>query len=262
MRLMPAILGTYIKFGTTADTVPISLRRNVWIMVLLAPLFYIAALTQLPAPLDPFRGAFGTGIAVMSWTGTAVMTAATLVSTLLLLTGRAVGVLSVVPVFMYGNPIISALMISVVPMGSLSLLLGTLALAVWSVVGVLKVNGKISDDTILALRQERLFIENGRTHLLPGTALEGGGLATTALSGLRSVMATVLEFAGAFVLLLFGGVLVPVAIATDASSSGWIAPVLWLACTSLFLAGRGSVNMMLLLGRVLARGPVATERVR
>ena len=259
MSALGPILGTRIAFGTTPDTIPVSLRRNTWIMVVLAPLFYVAALTQLPAPLDPFRGAFGPGIAVMSWAGTGAMVLLALAAIALLWMKRAVGVLAIMPVFTYVNMILSALMIAVIPIGSLTLLVGTVLLVAWSVAGVLGVHRKIPDTTVHALRKERLFVQEGRAHLLPGTALENGGLARDALSRLRSAPATILEFVGAFVVLLFGGVLVPVAIATDFGSTGWLALVIWFLCTSIFLASRGIVNSMLLLAKVMGQGPVRSD---
>ncbi|MEL7124882.1 MAG: hypothetical protein AAGK30_01565 [Pseudomonadota bacterium] len=254
-----AVLATRIKFGTTPDTVPSNMRGNAIIALLFGPLIYGAALTQLPNPFAPFQGLYGPGITVMSYTGVALMLVLTGVAFVLLQMGRALGVLLIFPAFVYFSTMIGAVMIAVVPVGSLTLLLGTLALAAWSLFGLWRVHRQIPEATIQALRRERLFFEQGQTYLLPATALEGGGLASSALKGLRSTWALVFEFAGALVLVLFGAVLVPVAIATDLGSQGVLAPIIWFVAVSLFLVARGPVNTLLLLVRVMAEGPATPD---
>lgn len=256
MSALKAIIGTRVTFGTTPDTVPETLLRSAPVLVFLGPAVFVAALTQLPAPFAPFRGDYGPAIAMMSYAGTAVMSVTLLAVTLLILMRRAVGVLFWVPAFAYANMMISALMVAVVPIGSLTLLLGTVVLVAWSLFGLRRVNSRIPHETIQKLRAERLFVQDGRAYLLPATALEGGGVATKALHGLRSGFATVLEFIGALVVIALGAFVVPVAIASDFGSQGILAPLLWFISVSIFLIGRGTTNMMWMLARVIAQGPV------
>ncbi|WP_415919328.1 hypothetical protein [Tateyamaria sp. SN6-1] len=249
--------GTRVRFGDTPDKVAPAVYRNAWVLVLIGPCFYIAALTQLPEPLAPFRGTFGAGIAALSWVGTGILILINLAPVLLIYAKRAAGLFLLVAGFMYLNGMVSALMISVVPLGSPVFLVGTVLLSAWSLVGLRRVNAQVPDTTIDALRRERLQVDNGQVVLLPASAIDGGGIATTALSGLRSAWASVFEFAGVLILVVVGGFLTPVVIATDFGTNSPLALILWFASMALMLAARGSVNTWLLIARAMARGPVA-----
>ncbi|WP_299692258.1 hypothetical protein [uncultured Tateyamaria sp.] len=257
MTGLAAILRTRFTFGTTPDTVPVSLGRNALVLLALSPGVFVAALTQLAAPFGPFRGEFGPGVMLMSYLGTGIMTAFALAVMGLIWTRRAAGVVPGFLSLLYFSFITSALMIAVMPIGSLSLLIGTVLLAGWSVFGLLNVNRRVQDATLRAVRAQRLFVKEGTTYLLPASALGGKDcLATNAVRGLRNGYAVFLEFIGALAVIGVGGFLVPVAIATDFGSQGLIAPILWFFSVSMFLVVRGVLNVHLVVARAMAAGPV------
>lgn len=250
------ILRTRARFGEPPENFPRALRNNVPLLVVLVPCFYIAALTQLPAPFAPFTSEAPIFVRAVSYLGMALLAGGCILGCVLAFLGRAVGVFVVMLMLIYTGPMVAALMIAAVPIGSLTLLAGTVVLVLWSLVGLLSVNRAVPQATIDTLRLERLVQDDGQTLLLPATKFENGGIASNALDGLRSPFATLAEFAAAGIVAAVGVALVPISIVGDFGARGLIAPVLWFVLVAIFLAARGSVNTWLLLVRGMAGGPV------
>ena len=253
---LSALLHTRARFGEPPKDFPKALRNNAPLLVVLVPCFYIAALTQVSPVFGPFTEGAPVFIRLISYGGTALLVGGCILGCVLAFLGRTVSVFVVMLMLMYAGPMIAALMIAAVPIGSLTLLGGTAALVVWSLWTLPSVNGSVPQTTIDALRRERLVQQDGQTILLPATQFENGGIASTALDGLRSHFGTLAEFAAVGAVAVVGIALVPISIAGDFGAQGLIASVIWFVLVAIFLAARGTVNTWLLLVRVMAAGPV------
>ncbi|QUJ78135.1 hypothetical protein KDD17_17490 [Sulfitobacter albidus] len=254
------LLRTRFALGDPPEAIPPIFRWQVLVMVLILPCYFLASLTQLAQPFAVFTDAAPPIIRAASVMGTVLLTIGGVIAWALVLARRAIGIGAMVAMMLYVGPMIAALLIALVPIGSLTLLAGTTLVIAWSVRALFRVNAGVSAHTLEALRAERLRVgADGHPEFVLAAMVPGGGRIATAFDGLRSPFATVLEFAGVALVAATGFALVPVAIATDFGQRGLIAPLLWGLLLAIMLGARGTVNQWLLLARVMAKGPILPE---
>jgi hypothetical protein len=246
-RLAPRDLR--LRFGDATGDWPTTLHTGAVVLALLAPIFHLAALTQLPDPLAAYDPRSG----LAAWITLAVLGTILTVQiggAALLLAGRASGLLATFGGFLWFTPMLSAVAIAVTPLASPLLVLLTLGLAGWSLRSVLSVDAAVSDADLAPIVATRISraVPPVLLALPPGTAAETTQVQV-ALAGKRSGAMLALELALAALVLLGAPVILPLAITGNLVGSGILAPAMWVLCTAIMLGARGSLNIWILLNR-------------
>lgn len=169
----------------------------------------------------------------------------------LLLRGDARGPALLLIGFVYLAMMLNALGIAVLVLSAWQVALATLVLIGFSVNGARAVNARISDCDVQKVRA-CMIDQADKAPVLRTPDAEATAALSKALEGKRSGLVTVLEYAGAFAVVVLGpGLLVPFAVVGDLAATGAAPWIMWLLTVLIFLAARGTVNRQLLILRAI-----------
>ncbi len=232
---------TRIKFGDTPPDWAAALPLFSLGIAVLSPLFFLVAMIGHANPGRYFDVANHPALAAITYAGIAVQVLFFIYCALILWQRRAVGLGLLVVGFTYEAMALNALLIAGLVLGSWLLFAVTLALLIWSVMGLLSVNRSVPDGAIPPLAAAIIRDEDG-AQILSSASVEIAQLQSEMLAGKRSGLATLIEYAGVFVMVLLGPGLLPFAIVGDLDQTGFVGWVIWGIAMVICLAARGQAN--------------------
>ena len=250
---LKSLLSIRIRFGEPPENWGTPIKTAGFWVAIIAPLFYLSALVGLANPDVMFDFSAPPLTAIISFGVPILAFGVQFVAAILLLKRRALGLALFLAGFLYFVPLISALGIAVAVLGSIPVIAGTLIAGLWSLWVLKRVNTAITDNDVKQVAAERIVLNDGHLHLLPGGAFDRGGAVNAIMREHKSTLRGIVEFAAVFVLIIFGPTLVPLTIGGGEASLGFAAPLLWFINTALFLGARGIVNSQILTLRAMAQ---------
>ncbi len=230
-----------IKFGETPPDWASHLPWSSLGAAVLSPLFFLVSMVGHSEPGRFFDFANHPALAVITYAGIAVQVLFFIYCAAMLARRRAIGLGLLLVGFTYAAMALNALLIAGLVLGSWLLFAVTLALLIWSVMGLINVNRAVPDGAIPPLAAAIIRNEGGAQFLSSAT-VEIAQLQSEMLAGKRSGLATLIEYAGVFVMVLLGPGLLPFAIVGDLDQTGFVSWVIWGITMVICLAARGQAN--------------------
>ena len=166
----------HVDFGNQSTQWSPALRSNALIFIFIAPVFCLSALTGFKHPLALFS--FGThplqtAIGILALV---IILAIQLSGYLLLRSNRALGVIVTTMGALYFSPMVAVLAVAAVAMNSLWMTLISAVLVTRSLYLVTRAEKQREPDAVQRIANERVVQDSSGLLLLPGTAIENGGL--------------------------------------------------------------------------------------
>lgn len=240
------LMGPRLHFGDGSGAWPARLRRRVWACALVAPLFVIAGVDFEELPLLSERLGW---VTVLVFGMSLALGGLGLVAWGLTLRRRAVGLFLVLLLLTYVGPMTGALAIAVAGVTSGLVLLGTCAVAVWSLWGIWQINARVQPEALARLAAVYVRLEGGLSVLQPSQAIDRGETLAQVQEGLRPRWVWWLEYGGALAILVCALALMPRSGAQSMFREDQFQVVLWLVFTGIFLVSRRLVSSWILLLR-------------
>ena len=246
-----AMLSIYAQFGDGPTQWGRQLRgaSGILVFALIPPLYFLSALTGMAQPETVFSFAADPVRAVISIVTLAVIICWQLAGTLLLLANRALGIIVSIMGLLYFAPMVAALAIASAAMKSLWVMALTIALVVWSVYRLVRVERQRMPDIVQRVAVERLVSADSRLYLLPDSAIENGGLVMqeqTRIEGVAILLMFLLS--GLSVALMIFALLITPALMPFLPV---IPAMMWVICVGTFMAAGLSMNRFVLLWRAM-----------
>lgn len=257
--MISGLKGIHIRFEPETHGVPKATWQISAAYILLGPLYYLTSLTTLKSPELVFDFQAAAIAAVIGWTtvvGLAVFHAVALVMTLSRrATGAALGIIG----FGWVTPMVAALAIAMVPIGSGAMLIATLLLILWTYWRVHGTVRNISSGQIAAIAAERFKVEEGKMILIPAATIEGKTAVDRALEDKGGLLVTIAEYGGAILVVMLGPFVLPLTITGGLEGGKALPLVIWFISVAVFLAARQSICVWFLLARA-GRHAMGAER--
>lgn len=257
--MISGLKGIHIRFEPATHGVPKATWQISAAYAVLGPLYYLASLTTLAAPQLLFDFQAAPVAAAIGWTTVIGLAVFHLVALVMTLSHRAAGAALGVIGFGWVTPMVAALAIAAVPIGSGAMLIATLLLIAWTFWRAHATVGQIAFGHIAAIAAERFKVEEGKMILISASAFEGKTAVDRALENKGGFLVTIAEYGAAILVVIFGPVLLPLAITGGLDGGNALPLVIWFVSVAVFLAAPRSICVWILLARA-GRHAMAVER--
>jgi hypothetical protein len=247
--MISGLRGIHIRFAPETHGVPKATWQISAAYAVLGPLYYLASLTTLDAPELLFDFDRAPVAAAIGWTTVIGLAVFHLVALVMTLSRRAAGAALGVIGFGWVTPMVAALAIAAVPIGSGAMIISTLLLIAWTFWRAHATVRRVAFGHIVAIATERFKVEEGKMILISASALEGKTAVDRALENKGGFLVTIAEYGGAILVMIFGPLLLPLTITGGLDGGKSLPLVIWFISVAVFLAARRSICVWILLAR-------------